>query len=358
VAAVALWQTGLEVWWTAAWDRLGAQLADRPWLLPFGVLSWCVASRLIYEAGPGQSGESAWLFAAFNPWNVYGLTMGAVWPAVLPVGVTLLALRGAWLAARVPTRTAFAPWVLWVVYGTLRMAAHGAADLHAEVTVARWELYRYILPFTPVVMLLGVLGALDEGMWEALHELGKDVPLGARWLVAVTLAFPWPWMAHLMHTGPDGAPEWPDGLHPVAEADSMTEVRALIQRSERQPACALLVPGWTWRGEPDPARFEWAVLVPGERGLRWTAAHLPGSTPPSEVLRQMAPEAPCAAVWRSMDCAQPKSPGCDWVSALVPAGDLDMHHVPMDHPTHGGVWPATYTVGFYGIPGVPTDAPP
>ncbi len=40
----------------------------------------------------------------------------------------------------------------------------------------------------------------------------------------------------------------------------------------------------------------------------------------------------------------------------MPAGDVAAHHVPMNHPTRGGVWPESDPVGFYGIPGVPMEA--
>jgi hypothetical protein len=53
-------------------------------------------------------------------------------------------------------------------------------------------------------------------------------------------------------------------------------------------------------------------------------------------------------------CAQTASPGCDWTARLTPVEPaITLDYLPMEHPVHGGAWPAQVEVGFYALPEVP-----
>lgn len=338
VVGLVLSPTGLEARWTALFDRVSAWLATRPWVAVLLVAGWVGLSAAAYTPSVAMTDQSSWLWRAAHPLHVLGLTLWAFFPAVMPVGLVLLATRGAWIALRTPLRTGFAPLALWLVYSTARVAAHGGGDVWANASVARWELYRYVLPLYPVVILLALLGA--KGLAE-LQPPGWLVPAFA------ALAVPWPFLIGLQQTAPVGGPRLPDGMRPLQSADAMIEVRTLIQRAEAEPGCAILTPGWTWGGRPSAATFRWGALQPGPRGLRYVDSKIDGATPPEQVATTLG--LGCAVVWRSLDCAQEASPGCAWTDRLAPISTSTLHHQPFEHPVHGGVWPDEVVVGFYAL---------
>lgn len=316
------------VWLGLAAHALGADRRLAPLLARLAPLlgwrglvllaGWVGLSWAVYDPVSRPMREWDWLLRAVHPLHVHGLTLPLALIGVLPPGALLLAAAGAKAALRRPFAHAGLPLVLVVLYATCRLAAHGTFTLRDEGAVARWELYRYLVPLLPLVWVLAVRG------------LESRVRLTGLLLCLVPAA---PELSGLLRLEPVDGPGWSRSFG--VAADGPDEVRALVAGAERWPDCALLTSGFDWRGRPTPERERWAAVVPGPRGLRYVERGVPASASPEEAARALAPEAACVRVWRSIDCGQEASAGCP-----VLRGGTMWQRRPFLHPEHGGRWGA------------------
>lgn len=336
-------------------SRAVTWLAARPWWPALAVVAWVALSLGVYDgAGSLRSlGSWGWLVRGLHPLHVHGLTLALVLPAVLAPALVQLALRGAVRALAAPVTSAALPVVVWVLYVTMRLAAHGGDTLGEARTVAPWELYRYVLVLAPLVALLALRGAQDD-----------DRPW--LWAMMLVLVPPLPEASLLLALHPGPLADWPVWFG--VQGDAPTEVRALVARTEAAPACGVLTLGAPWlpdRGDPVP-RLTWAALRPGPLGWEVHTADLAPTVEAVEAAEVLLAGVPCALAWRSLDCGalaaseagarpHPSLPGCAPLDALDPVETWTINSRPFVHPQHTLAWADTLELGWFRVPGWPAD---
>jgi hypothetical protein len=312
-------------------------------LVAWLALAWAVPAK----APPASWGSAQWLLGGLHPTSPHGLLLPLVLLGAAPLGLVVLAVRGAAVALAHPIRTGLLPMAVWAMFVTARVAAHGRPALVGVGSLSAWELYRYLLVLLPPVALLAVIGARAA----SASSTGVRVAVGLACLLPAV-----PEVTRLLDV--DGGGAWPRRFG--IDRDPQVEIRALAARLEEAPSCGVLTLGHAWGGPPGPDRFGWAALVPrthgdlpaGFRYVRPKPGTLPATADAATAAKALLGDVGCAVAWRSLDCAEVHGPGCGPLDALPTLDVRAIEHRPFVHPRHGARWDGPLVVGWAAIPGV------
>ncbi|MCB9681310.1 MAG: hypothetical protein H6733_07530 [Alphaproteobacteria bacterium] len=353
LAAVALatWVAALvprrvEDRWAAVGLRIARGLRRRWWAVLVALAAWVWVSDTwrLGATPPPSWGQWRWLAAGLHPGHVHGLTLPLVLLGMIPVGAVLLALRGAAVVLVRPARWAFVPVLLWVLFVTARIAAHGRVEVDGQNQVAPYELYRYVTLLLPLVFVLVVAGARA---WSGLRGLPRALLVASCLLPAV------PEVTRLLDVAGGPGAAWPRFYG--FDLDPQGEIRFLQARMDAAPHCGILTLGHIWRGNPGPESFAWTALRPVDHGWTVVASAAPTGADVDGVARDLLHDLPCAVAYRSVDCFEAHGDHCVALDGLDVLAEEVRPHRRFVHPQHGGSWQGPLRLALLALPGWPVD---
>ncbi len=307
--------------------RLGASLDAGfavlwrwPWLAGLAVVgvvgvSWAVPA----PASPSSSEWPAlrWVVGGLHPWHVQeaGLVLWLLAFTLTPA-LAWLVLVGMREALRRPLTEGWLVGLLFVLAGTMRIAAHGGVGLHSGTWAAPWEIVRYALVLLPILLVLAALGARatspPRALWWAIVPVGVAGALAGLRL--------------------EGVPTWT-----APNTSSQQEVRALAAWSDAHPHCALLTPAFVWGRAPELAH--WFALVPDADGHEAVDLGVDASASWDDAVAALPRPVACVRAWWGLDCQAEQAELCGALEGWELGNVTSFVHVPFVHPDHG----VTYT---------------
>lgn len=330
----------VEQVWEGRARRAQAWLVPRWWLVPVALAAWVGLAAVAYDGSlpPMWLERWRWLVAVLHPMHVHGLTLPIYLLALVPVGIVLLALRGAWEGTARPVTFAALPWLVLVLFMTARIAAHGRITVTGKQQVAPFEIYRYLQLLLPMVFLLAL-----EGARVVSHQTRS-------WLAVACLVPAVPWVSHGLDL--QGGPEvgWP--LWGGVQTQAQVEVRTLAARLEAEPTCGVITRAFVW-GRPVRAdTMVWVAARPDPNGpgFRTVRSDLPANAPVQQVADALLGGVPCAVAYRSLDCHDAQA-DCATLDGLDVLEELAAPDEAFVHPQHGSQVVGPVVLGWLAVPG-------
>jgi hypothetical protein len=322
-----------------------------PLLTAWALLATTAASRelVVQPVIPGVA-PLGWALIAAHPLNASWLVALMFALASTPPLLTWLSAWGARRALREGRAPLLGLLGLILLANASHSAAHGGL-LGGPHAVAPYELYRYLLSLYLPWLLLAAWGWRDaQGLIERA--------LPGRGALALTLCLLVPPVPALWSHLPNAARVWgPIGPMPVLPLSPLERIdrdpqRALtFARAHDDPDCAHAMRFLPWFGPPGrPSR--WGLLRrDGRTGQAMLQVADDDGTPPGDLLRRAWPDARCAVLHWSLDCALLPPEVCEAdVAGLTLLDEQRWSHLPFIHPQHERLYRPELRVATYALP--------
>ncbi len=342
VAATAA-AAGLAPALTTALRPLGDALHRRPDLAALGTAALFVASARLGATELPDPMSASGMVRSLTPLSVWVWGWPLVAAAWGGLGLAVAAFLGAVTAWRRPLALlpALAPFVavLAIQAGAAHATPGVAPPPRADGTghVALWELFRYTAPHLPALAALAAAGL-------------AALPARAQLPVALLAFLPLPMAMRPFN------PSLPPGEGPGGPLPSLAVESRVLGAQLDLGGCGLL----TLSTLRDEAVLPWAwhALWRGPDGRVVHRVTPQEDAPiPEAAAAALLPQAPCVAVWRSLDCdARGAGDACAPLDALPALASRTLSFRRIVHPDHLLVHPPQVRVGWFALPGRPAPA--